>query len=137
MDTEDTVVIVPEAAMAVGGATVRLLGLPVHAGPTGRTVTDDDRATIVARVERDLQHPNVTRIRGRVTCGQCDGPLLFPSRRSEKPIPVPLPDGVVTVLVEADFARCSDCSEDHLDPAVGARRVQKALDAAIASATES
>lgn len=130
-----SLVIVPETAMAVGGATVRLLGLPIVIDGHGRRSVDDAvRPALHAAVERDVRQPTVRRLSSRVRCSVCGGDLFLPSRHSEKPVPVPIGDHVVTVLVETDWARCRDCGLEHIDPAIGITRVTAAMNAAIDAA---
>lgn len=130
--TADKTVVIPETAMAVGSATVRIHGLPVTVTAGGaRSVTDDVRAALVEAVTLDVLTARTRRLSGRVNCSTCEGDLFFPSRRSEKPVPALAGDHAVTVLVEADWARCRDCGLEHLDPVIGLPRVMKALHAAI------
>ena len=121
--------------MAVGGATVRVAGLPVVVTNGARALPAGLRDAVVAAVRRDVVEPREVRVRDglrrttAVRCVTCDVDLLLPPRRSEKPVPV-LHDGhAFTVFVEADWGRCRDCGTEQVTPNVGMDRVLAALDA--------
>lgn len=136
-DRPTTTTRVPESAAAVGPVTARLLGLPTRRCEAGHVHVDDGHVdAIVARAARDAPAATTTLVRRRERCASCEAELVLPPRHSEKPVPAPIGDVVVTVLLEAPWSRCAECGTEQLAPGIGDDRRDAAIRAAAHHATE-
>jgi hypothetical protein len=113
----------PEVAMGAGDVVVRVQGLGRATCPAGHShvlpVDAADRAADEV-AERLVGARTRGVLRRREVCGFCDADLDLPPRPSHRPVPVPVDDRVLTVVVEAPMVRCPACSHDQLTAAAGA-----------------
>lgn len=117
-----TVTEVPEAAVGADDLVVRVQGLARAACPAGHLhVLPHDAAdrAIVEIGERLVSAGTRGVLRRREVCGFCRAGLDLPPRPSHRPVPVPVDDRVLTVVVEAPMVRCPACGRDQLTATAG------------------
>lgn len=116
--------LLPEQPMASGELVLRVAGLAVAACPDDhRTLLPVDLAArATAEVRARLLEAAPSRLwRRHPRCAACGDDLVLPPRRTDTPVPMDLDGQVVTVVVEADMARCPACGREQLLPGTGDR----------------
>lgn len=114
---------IPEAASAIGAVAIRLLGMPLLRCRRGHRefLTGDLDLVLAGAVERHLVHAATVRLRRYDRCAACAARLDLAPRTTERPVPVEVPGGVVTVIVEGPMVRCGECGQEQVPSDVAAQ----------------